>query len=68
MLKCSLCGKHFNEFDEQQKAEIHTKLQYGSAYDGGYLDLHICSTCLDMLIGQCAICPVTDEEGVVVVE
>lgn len=61
MNKCSLCGKHFNEFDAQQQAEIHTRLKYGSAYDGSQLDLFICNRCLDMLIGQCLIAPVTED-------
>lgn len=60
MTKCNLCGKHLDEFDIQQKAEIHTQIQYGSGYDGDKLDLQLCNRCLDMLIGQCAISPITE--------
>lgn len=62
MAKCNLCGKELDEFDIQQQAEIHIHLQYGSAYDGDYLNLQMCNKCMDMLIGQCAISPVTEGE------
>ena len=64
-LYCNKCGKGFG-FEENQDANedfsIHTIIGYGSKYDECYLDLNLCSSCMDELIDQCAISPIYDPE------
>lgn len=58
---CNLCGKPFDEADRHQHIAIYTQLGYGSKYDGSFLALDICNSCMDSLIDRCAVNPL--EEG-----
>lgn len=59
---CNVCGKTFTDYDEQEHIGLHTKLGYGSEYDGEVIDLDVCCECfdkmLDKLVSQCKINPI----------
>lgn len=59
--KCNLCGKEFNCWDEQEGLNIHTRLGYGSKYDGSLVNLDICIDCFDTIIEQSSINPIVKE-------
>lgn len=59
---CNLCGKEYGDINQDYNDEfsIHTMIGYGSKYDMHILKLDLCSSCMDKLIDQCVIPPVTD--------
>lgn len=61
---CNLCSKEFNEWDEQENFGIHTRVGYGSRFDGDNIDLDLCCECFDKLMGrlvsECKIKPITE--------
>lgn len=57
---CSKCGKEFDEFDMLAEFNISTRIGYGSVHDGEFLDLHLCCECMDKLIADCAVSPVSE--------
>lgn len=59
---CNMCGKQFDLFDEQEEFSITRTIGYGSRYDMCSLRLDLCCKCMDKLIGQCVISPVTELE------
>lgn len=60
---CNKCGKEMDIFDLQEKFSLQRNIQYGSKYDGAYLDIDLCCNCMDELIDGCVISPVVDEAG-----
>lgn len=63
---CNMCGRQFDEFDEQQNATIDTYMYYGSKYDGSQLTCRFCCECFDKLIEEyiipkATIMPLRDE-------
>lgn len=48
--RCNLCGKKFNEWDEQQDFSIHRSVGYGSIYDLHRVELNLCCECYDSII------------------
>lgn len=58
---CNWCGKDFDEWDEQQNIRIHKRVGYGSDYDGAVIDIRLCCSCLDKIIGGCAIPPIVED-------
>lgn len=58
---CNICGKEFCEWDYQEDYHISKRIGYGSKYDEDLIDLHICITCMDKIIENCKITPVTDD-------
>lgn len=50
MVRCNVCGKEMNVWDEQQMFRVHTRLSYGSEHDGDYLALDLCSECIDKFV------------------
>lgn len=50
MRKCTICGKNFDEWDEQENFCFERKIGYGSRYDGETLKVNICQGCLDKII------------------
>ena len=51
--KCDLCGKPFNEFDEQEAFGLHyNSIGYGSKYDGCNIDVDLCCDCFDILMSE----------------
>lgn len=60
---CNICGKSFDIFDEQGNYSIFNKrMGYGSDNDGACLDLHICCECMDAIISNCTISPLSEED------
>lgn len=55
---CNLCGKEFDEFDQQASFHISQRLGYGSVHDGDTLELDICCECMDKLIDGCELSPI----------
>ena len=65
---CSLCGREFDFFDQQENFTIHKKIGYGSVYDGATVNLGLCCACLDRIVAMCAVSPIItntalDREG-----
>jgi len=47
-------------YDIQEKFSFHTRLGYGSRYDEDYLDIDLCCECMDKIIDECLISPITE--------
>ncbi len=58
---CNVCGKAFDEWDEQENFGFDYHVGYGSKYDLRHLKAHICIGCFDKLmdgfIPECRISP-----------
>ncbi len=50
--KCSVCGKEFNIWDEQQEFEIDCHVGYGSEFDGDHIHIDLCCQCLDDMMNN----------------
>ena len=52
MLKhvCNLCGKDFDEWDEQEEFGMHYHAGYGSKFDGDTINCDLCCACFDELM------------------
>jgi len=61
---CNICGKIFDQWDEQEDFGLHCNVGYGSTYDGDLIDLDMCCDCFDKLIDdlrpKCVIDPITE--------
>ena len=60
-VQCNLCGKVFDEYDRNQDFSIYRRIVYGSDFDGCFICIDICNSCLDKLIDSCVISPVMTE-------
>jgi len=64
--RCNKCGKTLDFFDTQNDFELHRHPGYGSKYDLGYIDLHLCNNCFDELFenlrSQCVVDPLKYSE------
>ena len=51
---CNMCGKELDEWDlqESQDYSLHTKIGYGSKYDGNNIDLDLCCDYFDKLLDK----------------
>ena len=56
---CNICGSKMDFWDVQEDYTIHTTAGYGSKYDEEEIELHICCDCMDKIIDQCKITPIT---------
>ncbi len=59
-ITCNMCGRKFDIWDEQENFSIHTRLGYGTKYDGDCLEFDICCDCMETLIDKCAISPIKE--------
>lgn len=57
---CNKCGKEFDMWDEQEDFSIHRQAGYGSKYDGQNIELDLCCECMDKLIEECKISPLSN--------
>lgn len=61
---CNLCGKEFDEWDKKEWFGLHTRVGYGSKFDGDGIDLDLCCECfdklMDKLISECKINPIVE--------
>lgn len=49
--KCDLCGKFFNEWDNQEEFGLHyNNVGYGSQFDGFNIDIDMCCDCFDKMM------------------
>ena len=62
--KCSMCGKEFDEWDEQENFCFEHNVGYGSKYDMCKIDLKLCCDCfdkvMDYIVSQCRDNPVSE--------
>lgn len=57
---CNRCGKKFDFWDTQEDFSIERNLGYGTKYDGSILELDLCCECMEKLIEDCVISPISD--------
>lgn len=57
---CNKCGKPLDLWDTQEDFSIRRSLGYGTKYDGDKLDIHLCCNCMEKLIDECNISPISD--------
>lgn len=50
--KCDLCGKVFNNYDEQEGFGLRYEVGYGSRYDGSSINVDICCDCFDKMMDE----------------
>lgn len=58
---CNICGKEFDEYDENNAFYIWSHPQYGSKFDGELVTVDMCVDCFDKLVESCAVNPIADE-------
>lgn len=49
---CNICGKQFDEWDEQEDRGFHDRFGYGSKFDESILDLDWCCDCFDKMLEE----------------
>lgn len=59
-ITCNKCGKKFDFWDAQENFSINARLGYGTKYDGSDLELDLCCDCMEKLIDECVISPISD--------
>lgn len=57
---CNKCGKRYDLWDTQEDFSIHRQLGYGTKYDGDYLDIRLCCSCMEELIEKCSVSPIIE--------
>lgn len=64
IIRCNICGKEFNDFDEDFEFGVHWRIGYGSQHDGDKVDLDLCPECFDKFIHKlrkkCKIDPIVE--------
>ena len=62
--QCTMCGKYFDLWDEQENFCLNRRIGYGSSYDSCQVKLRLCCGCfdrvLDMVVPLCGTNPITD--------
>ncbi len=62
--QCTMCGKYFDLWDEQESFCLNRRIGYGSSHDGCQVKLQLCCGCfdrvLDMIVPLCRTNPITD--------
>lgn len=60
---CNRCGRALDTWDLQEEFVIDKDyLGYGTIYDGDSMHLQLCCSCLEHLVGECAIDPITERD------
>lgn len=57
---CNKCGEKLDFWDKQEGFFINRKLGYGTKYDGDKLNLHLCCNCMEKLIDECKVTPISN--------
>ena len=57
---CNKCGKELDLWDTQENFSIERSLGYGTKYDGDKLKIHLCCDCMEKLIDECMVSPISD--------
>lgn len=50
IIKCDMCGKKFDDWDEESSLTIDRCMGYGSRRDGEHVHIDICANCFDKLL------------------
>lgn len=58
--RCNMCGKPLDFWDKQEDFSLERHFGYGTIYDTEYLNLHLCCQCMERIIGECVINPVSE--------
>ena len=65
--QCNMCGKEFDEMDDQENFGFHYRAGYGSEFDDDNINLDLCCKCFDELmryiIPKCKYNPVRNQNG-----
>lgn len=66
MKKCTMCGKEFDMWDEQENFCFEHNVGYGSKYDMEKVNVNLCCDCfdkvMDMIIPMCKESPIIHTE------
>lgn len=57
---CNKCGKDLDFWDEQQGFRIYGRMGYGTKFDGDYVSLDLCCSCIESFIDGCVVSPITE--------
>ena len=57
---CNRCGKEFDTWDRQEGFSIYKRCGYGTKYDGMNIELDLCCECMEWLIEECSVFPVSE--------
>lgn len=58
---CNYCGEVMDYFDQNEDFSIKkTRLGFGTIYDGDKLELRLCCSCMEKIIQNCKVSPITD--------
>ena len=57
---CNMCAKPLDIYDINENYTIHKKLGYGTRFDGDMLNLRLCCDCMESIIDDCIISPITE--------
>ena len=49
---CNMCGKVFDEWDEEEDFGLHYDVGYGSVFDGEHINCDLCCECFDKLLKE----------------
>ena len=50
MIRCNMCGKDFNTYDEQEGFGFDYAIGYGSHFDGDNIRADFCCECFDSIL------------------
>lgn len=48
---CTMCGKEFDIWDENEGFVVDYEIGYGSIYDCNHLHMDLCCECFDKMVG-----------------
>ena len=57
---CNKCGNILDYWDTQEDFSIERSLGYGTKYDGDRLKIRLCCDCMEKLIDECVVSPISD--------
>lgn len=56
---CNFCGKELDVWDRQEDFSINKTLGYGTIYDGNKLRMRLCCGCIEKIINNCKVNPIS---------
>jgi hypothetical protein len=56
---CNKCGKTLDIWDIQEDFTLQKKLEFGTKYDRLQLKLRLCCKCMENLIDECEVSPLS---------
>lgn len=62
---CNKCGREFDDWDYIENFKLKKeRLGYGTKYDSDRLDLDLCCSCVEQLIDDCKISPISEYKDI----